>query len=36
MEIELNLKMKTIDYLSQQLMAKDSCKNVVIDLLSFD
>jgi hypothetical protein len=36
MENELNLKMKTIDYLSQQLMAKDMGKNDIIDLLSFD
>jgi hypothetical protein len=36
MENELNLKMKTIDYLSQQLMAKDTGKLDVIDLLSFD
>lgn len=36
MEIELNNKMKTIDYLSQQLMTKDIGKNDIIDLLSFD
>ena len=36
MENELNLKMKTIDYLSQQLMTKDTYKNDTIDLLSFD
>ena len=36
MENELNIKMKTIDYLSQQLMAKDTGKNDIIDLLSFD
>jgi hypothetical protein len=36
MEHELNIKMKTIDYLSQQLMAKDTGKNDIIDLLSFD
>ncbi len=33
---ELALKIKTIDYLSQQLMIKDSSKNDNIDLLSFD
>lgn len=36
MEQELNMKMKTIDYLSQQLMSKDTGSNNVIDLLSFD
>lgn len=36
MEYELNLKMKTIDYLSQQLMTKDTSKTDIIDLLSFD
>jgi hypothetical protein len=36
MENELNLKMKTIDYLSQQLMAKDTGKPDLLDLLSFD
>jgi hypothetical protein len=36
MENELNLKMKTIDYLSQQLMAKDTGKSDLLDLLSFD
>jgi len=36
MENDLNLKMKTINYLSQQLMAKDTGKNDMIDLLSFD
>ena len=36
MDNELNLKMKTIDYLSQQLMAKDTGKNDIIDLMSFD
>jgi hypothetical protein len=36
MENELNMKMKTIDYLSQQLMTKDVGKNDIIDLLSFD
>ena len=36
MENELNIKMKTIDYLSQQLMAKDTKNNDMIDLLSFD
>jgi hypothetical protein len=36
MDNELNLKMKTIDYLSQQLMSKDTGKNEIIDLLSFD
>jgi hypothetical protein len=36
MENELNVKIKTINYLSQQLMAKDTGKNDLIDLLSFD
>lgn len=36
MENDLNIKMKTINYLSQQLMAKDTGKNEMIDLLSFD
>lgn len=36
MENELTLKIKTIDYLSQQLMTKDTGTNNVIDLLSFD
>ena len=36
MEHDLNVKMKTINYLSQQLMAKDTGKNEMIDLLSFD
>lgn len=36
MENDLNVKMKTINYLSQQLMAKDTGKNDMIDLLSFD
>ena len=36
MENELNIKIKTIDYLSQQLMVKDTSKNDMIDLLSFD
>ena len=34
-EKEINTKLKTIDYLTQQLMSKDSDNNV-IDLLSFD
>lgn len=36
MENELTMKMKTIDYLSQQLMAKDTGTQNVIDLLTFD
>jgi len=36
MENEINVKTKTIDYLSQQLMAKDTGNNDIIDLLSFD
>jgi sensor domain CHASE-containing protein len=36
MENEINVKIKTIDYLSQQLMAKDTGNNDIIDLLSFD
>jgi hypothetical protein len=34
-EKEINTKLKTIDYLTQQLMSKESDNNV-IDLLSFD
>jgi len=34
-EKEINTKLKTIDYLTQQLMSKES-ENNVIDLLSFD
>ena len=34
-EKEINTKLKTIDYLTQQLMSKES-DNSVIDLLSFD
>ena len=36
MENELHIKMKTIDYLSQQLMTKDTYKSDLIDLISFD
>jgi len=36
MENDINVKAKTINYLSQQLMAKDTGKNDLIDLLSFD
>jgi hypothetical protein len=36
MENELTMKMKTIDYLSQQLMSKDTGTSNAIDLLSFD
>jgi hypothetical protein len=36
MENEITMKMKTIDYLSQQLMSKDTRTSNVIDLLSFD
>ena len=36
MENELNGKLKTIDYLSQQLMAKDIAASNVGDLLLFD
>jgi hypothetical protein len=36
MENELNNKLKTIDYLSQQLMARDIAANNVGDLLLFD
>jgi hypothetical protein len=36
MESDLHIKMKTINYLSQQLMAKDVGKDDMIDLLSFD
>lgn len=35
LEKEVNTKLKTIDYLTQQLMNKES-ENTVIDLLSFD
>jgi hypothetical protein len=35
LEREINTKLKTIDYLTQQLMHKDSSQNSV-DLLSFD
>jgi hypothetical protein len=35
LEREINTKLKTIDYLTQQLMNKDSSQNSV-DLLSFD
>jgi hypothetical protein len=35
LEKEVNTKLKTIDYLTQQLMNKES-ENNVIDLLSFD
>ena len=35
LETELNVKLKTIDYLSRQLMSKDTSPNN-IDLLSFD
>ena len=35
LEKEINTKLKTIDYLTQQLMSKESDNNV-IDLLSFD
>jgi hypothetical protein len=36
MEHELNIKNKTISYLSQQLMAKNTGRTDMIDLLSFD
>lgn len=36
MENELTMKMKTIDYLSQQLMTRDIGKNDMVDLISFD
>ncbi len=36
MENDLQVKMKTINYLSQQLMARDTGINDMIDLLSFD
>jgi hypothetical protein len=35
-EKELNTKLKTIDYLSQQLMNKDNYNNNIIDLITFD
>lgn len=35
-EKELNIKLKTIDYLSQQLMNKDNSNNNIIDLITFD
>lgn len=36
LENDLHVKIKTINYLSQQLMAKDTGRNDMIDLLSFD
>lgn len=36
LEKEINIKLKTIDYLTQQLMNKDKDKNECIDLLTFD
>jgi hypothetical protein len=36
MENDLQVKMKTINYLSQQLMARETGVNDMIDLLSFD
>jgi hypothetical protein len=36
MENDINVKTKTINYLSQQLMAKDTGKTDLIDFLSFD
>jgi hypothetical protein len=35
LEKEVNLKLKTIDYLTQQLVSKETC-NVVTNLLEFD
>jgi hypothetical protein len=35
LEKEIHAKLNTIDYLTQQIMTKDS-NNVVVDLLSFD
>lgn len=34
LEKEVNIKLKTIDYLTQQLMNKEA--NIVVDLLTFD
>jgi len=36
MENELNKKIKTIDYLSQKLMEKDTYKTNVNEMLTFD
>ena len=35
-EKELNTKLKTIDYLSEQLMNKDNFNNNIVDLITFD
>ena len=36
LEREINVKYKTIDYLTQQLVSKDECNNAVTNLLDFD
>lgn len=35
-EKEINMKLKTIDYLTQQLMNKDNITNLNVDLITFD